>query len=128
MEKWILTKDNVKVGDELYVVPSDTRQHPWHFIVGKIGRSYIVDKNGREKIALNTHEIYHKDGIGCTENVFHNEGEYEKWKRHYKIRHNLALKMRECGQLFFKMTDEDIDTINKIMSKYSKGWATLYED
>lgn len=119
-----LTKDNVKVGDKLYVFPSDRRQIPWYFTVSKIGRKYIVDNYGINKIELGTNEIFRKDGIGYVEYVYLNEEAYYEEKKLNDKRTPFTNRMYGSSNIYRQMSEEDIDTITKIMCKYDKEWAT----
>lgn len=119
-----LTKDNVKVGDKLYVYPSDSRQRPWYFTVSKIGRKYIVDNYGVNKIEIGTNEIYRKDGIGAVENVYLSEEEYHKEREIINKHTSFVNRLHSSSNIYRKMSDEDIDAITKIMCKYDKEWAT----
>lgn len=118
-----ITNDNVKVGDILYVVPSDRRMKPWYFTVGKIARKYIVDKNGWCKIEIGTNEIYRKDGIGAREYVYLSEEAYKEEKENISRCTSFAHKMYNSSHIYNEMSVEDIETITKIMCKYDKEWA-----
>lgn len=119
-----LTKDNVKEGDKLYVLPSDKRQKPWYFTVNKIGRKYIVDNYGINKIEIGTNEIFRKDGIGSAEYVYLNEEAYNEEKKLINKRTPFANRMYRSSNIYFQMSEEDVDTITKIMCKYDKEWVT----
>lgn len=119
-----LTKDNVKVGDKLYVFPSDRRQRPWYFTVSKIGRKYIVDQYGVNKIELGTNEIYRQDGVGAVENVYFSEEEYHKEREFINKRTPFANKMYSSSNIYRQISDEDMEAITKIMCKYDAEWAT----
>lgn len=118
-----LTADNVKVGDTLYVVPTDRRQQPWQFKVGKVARKYITDNYGVNKIEIGTCEIYRKDGIGSVEYVYLNEENYKEEQSLKSIRTPFANRMYGSGRIFATMSVEDIEAITKIMCKYDKEWS-----
>lgn len=118
-----LTRDNVKVGDRLYVVPSDTRYNPWYFTVGKIGRKYIIDNYGYKKIELGTNEIYRQDGVGAVEGVYLSEEEYHKERGFINKSTPFAQKMYSSSNIYRQMSDEDMEAITKIMCKYDAEWA-----
>lgn len=118
------TKDNVKVGDVLYVMPTDSRfSQPYNFTVGKIARKYIIDKNGFCKIEIGTNEIYRKDGIGPREYVYLNEEHYKEEKRLQDIRAAFAREMYNSTRIYHQMDMADIDAITKIMRKYEDTWT-----
>lgn len=118
----IVTKDNVKVGDTLYIVCTDTRTRPYHMEVEKIGRKYVEGKWGRTKIILGTNEVFHKDGIGATELVFKDEEEYKEYKTLSDTRTTFARNMNSSFNIFNKMSLEDIEIITNIMCKYDSKW------
>lgn len=118
-----ITNDNVKVGDILYVVPSDRRMKPWYFTVGKIARKYIVDENGWYKIEIGTNEIYRKNGIGAREYVYLSEEAYKEEKENISRCTSFAHKMYNSSYIYNEMSVEDIEAITKIMCKYDKEWA-----
>lgn len=118
-----LTKNNVKVGDRLYVIPSDKRKEPWYFTVGKIARKYIIDEYGYNKIEIGTNEIFRKDGIGAVEKVYLSEEKYNEYKSLKSIRSPFANRMYNSSNIFDQMSVEDMEAITKIMCKYDKEWA-----
>lgn len=119
-----LTADNVKVGDMLYVVPTDRRNQPWQFKVGKVGRKFITDDYGVNKIEIGTNEIYRKDGIGAREYVYLSEEAYKEEKENISRCTSFARKMYDSSYIYNKMSVEDIEAITKIMCKYDEEWAT----
>lgn len=114
----IITKDNVKVGDKLWIVCRDTRQRPYWFEVGSIGRKYITDIYGHKKIEIGTNEVYHKDGIGSTEYVYANEEEYAERTRMNGVRKDFWWEMDKYRTS--DITEEDMNAIREILNKYKR--------
>lgn len=72
-----------------------------------------------------TNNKYEKrDNIGSVENVYLSEEEYHKEREIINKHTSFVNKLHSSSNIYRQMSDEDIDTITKIMCKYDKEWAT----
>lgn len=101
------TLKDVKVGDEIYVIPRDTRDKPYNATVEKVGRKHIHIKYGL-KFDIETGDRIEPRGYSSREYAYYSKEEYENWIEQCDQKKLLISSIESL------IRDKDIEQLNKI--------------
>ena len=117
---------DLKVGDEVYVVPSKRAVHPYLAVVVKIGRKLVhfaILCNGKKGPEFSAY-IEQFGGVTQVKSeyssalyIYRSQQEYAEWQALNRLRGHIAERIRGAGTRYPELTAEQAEAIGKILNE-----------